>query len=420
MKRRTQGSVTQKKGLWYGVADLGRDARGKRCRKWTRGCKTRREAERALAHLIVEGIPTPPARFALAALVENYIVQAKAQGRERSTIQRYYGLLRTNIQPHVSNTSAATVHADLIEQLYADLRAHGLSATSIAHVHGLLTATFRWARRRGIVERDPMLSVNPPKRSLSSAKALRPEDARRFFSLLPGGTWKRWEPLFLFALATGMRRGEVLALRQESIDLTRRIVLVAESLAEVSGDVFVKSTKTRRVREVPLSDLALEALRQNEAIRESDKAAAQEFYQDHDLVFADPLGRHIRPMAFTDAFRRAATAAGLRDVTLHMLRHTAATWLLAGGADVKTASAILGHDPATLLRTYAHVITERQHAAASLIGATLRPTEPIGRTIGRTKRPERQNPRGSKRDSGGSANGNRTRLSALKGRCPNR
>ncbi len=226
MKRRTQGSITEKKGLWYGVADLGRDARGKRCRKWTRGCKTKREAERALSCLIVEGIPaTPPARLALAALIEEYIVHAQDQGRERSTIQRYYGLLRANIQPHIGSVSVATVRADLIERLYADLRARGLSATSVAHVHGLLTATFRWARRRGSIERDPMLVVDPPQRSSSSVRALRAEDARRFFSSLPNGKWKRWEPLFLFALATGMRRGELLALRRESIDRARRVAL---------------------------------------------------------------------------------------------------------------------------------------------------------------------------------------------------
>ena len=130
----------------------------------------------------------------------------------------------------------------------------------------------------------------------------------------------------------------------------------------------------------------MEALQKNEAITESDKAAAREFYEDHDLIFADALGCRIRPMAFTDAFRRAASAAGLRDVTLHMLRHTAATWLLAGGTDVTTASSILGHEPATLLRTYAHVITERQHTAVSIIDEVL---QPAGGTLGRTNGPER-------------------------------
>lgn len=275
--------------------------------------------------------------------------------------------------------------AEKINALYDELREHDLAATTITHVHGLLNATFRWARRVGRIDRDPMLGVEPPRRARSNARAIRPDEARRFFAWLPQSPWARWCPLFLFSLATGMRRGEVVGLRSENVDVGRGVVIVAEAVAESRGVIYRKSTKSEEIRELPLSALATEALAAQEVQREADRTAAGSSYEDHDLVFPDENGHRLRPMAVTDAFRRSATRFGLQGCTLHTLRHTAATWLLAGGADVRTTSSILGHaDASTTLRIYSHVVSERQRAAVDLIGDVLRPPEnALGRHLGR-------------------------------------
>ncbi len=197
-----------------GLRDLGRDARGKRSRKWTKGFAKRREAERALAKLIANGSPTVPARFPLEALVKDYIDQTEARGRQRTTVERYRSLLRCNIEPHLGKVKVGQLRSDKIAQLYTKLHGASLSPTTVAHVHGLLMATFRWARRAGRMDTDPMLGVEPPQRAKSTAKAMRADDARDFFAWLPTSAWARWHPFFLFALATGMRRGEILALSQ--------------------------------------------------------------------------------------------------------------------------------------------------------------------------------------------------------------
>ncbi len=373
MTRRLQGSITKKKGLWYGVADLGRDSRGKRSRKWSRGCVNRRGAERELARLITTGTPTLPGRCALGSLIDDYILETESRGRQKTTVERYRSLLKNNIGPYIGMLRIGVLKAEKVNRLYADLRARDLAPTTIAHVHGLLTATLRWARRAGRMDRDPMIGVDPPRRSHSSARAMRIEDARKFFDALPQSARARWHAFFLFALATGMRRGEILALRREHVDHDRAVAIVAESLAESRGAVYRKPTKTERIREVPLSPLAVEALVMIACQRDSERAAAGDAYEDHELIFPDRLGRCVRPMAFTDAFRRAADALGFRQYTLHTLRHTAATWLLTRGADLRTTGSILGHaDAATTLRVYSHVVVERQRSAVGLIGDVLR------------------------------------------------
>jgi integrase len=296
MGRRVQGSIVRKKQLWYGVADLGRDARGVRCRKWTRGFEKRREAERDLARLISSGTPTLPAHMIVVTLIREYVDHVESQGRQKTTVERYRSLLRSNIEPNLATTRLSTLRGSHLNEFYAALREKGLSDTTVSHVHGLLTATFRWGRRCGRTDRDPMIGVDPPRRARSNARAMRPDDARAFFAWLPTTGWARWHPLFLFALATGMRRGELLALRRENVDIGRGVVIVAESLAETKGAVYRKATKTEHIREIPLSALAVKALGLADRVRALDREHAEEAYEDHDLVFAGPAGCRIRPM----------------------------------------------------------------------------------------------------------------------------
>lgn len=378
MERRSRGSIVfkPKRGLWYGVADFGRDLRGKRSRKWTSGFEKRRDAEKGLAKLLATGMPSLPGNFTLVELIDEYIKHTEKLNRQRTTVERYRSLLRSNIVPYVGQLRFSATKGDKINALYDELRERELAPTTIAHVHGLLNATFKWARRVGRIDRDPMIGVEQPHRAKSGARAIRADEARGFFTWLPQSPWARWTPLFLFSLATGMRRGEVLGLRSENVDLARGIVIVAEALAESRGTVYRKSTKTEGIRELPLSALAIEALTAQAAQREADELKAGAGYEDHDLVFPDERGQRLRPMAVTDAFRRAANRFGLRGCTLHTLRHTAATWLLAGGADVRTTSSIMGHaDASTTLRIYSHVVNERQRVAVDLIGDVLRGPE---------------------------------------------
>lgn len=374
MSRRIQGSLVYRKDrkLWYGLADLGRDGRGKRSRKWTRGFERQEDAKRALRELVATGRPTVPGNFTLASLVSEYIEHAERRGRQKTTIERYRSLLRSNIEAKAGNVKLNALKPARLNRLYEELGDAGLSGTTIAHVHGLLSATLRWARRVGRVDGDLLVGVEPPRRARASARAIRQDEARSFFSWLPTSHWRRWHPLFLFALATGMRRGEIVGLRNENVDLDRGIVIVAEAVAESRGVSYRKPTKTEEIREIALSKVACQALRLQAEQRSADRERHGSSYEDHDLVFGDEFGRRLRPMAVTDAFRRAADRFKLKGCTLHTLRHTAATWLLAGGTDLRTTSAILGHsDATTTLRIYAHVISERQRAAVEVIGDLL-------------------------------------------------
>lgn len=141
----------------------------------------------------------------------------------------------------------------------------------------------------------------------------------------------------------GLRRGELVALRWRDIDFAGRKIVVRRSL---SGDTEVKSTKSRRVREVPLPDQAAAAL---------DRLSRRgEFTGRDDYVFCNRLGRRLDPSALRRRFERARDAAGLEPLRFHDLRHTYGSLLVAGGIDLVSVKAAMGHSRITTTERYLH------------------------------------------------------------------
>jgi integrase len=148
---------------------------------------------------------------------------------------------------------------------------------------------------------------------------------------------------------------------------------IKASLSQTRTGVAIKATKTERARVVPLSVLAIDALRRQRVMQAREKLAAGGGYDDLGFVFTGPVGGMVKPMVLTDAFRDLARKAKLPLTSIHALRHTAATWMLAGGVDIRSAAGILGHStPATTLGVYAHAIASAQSAAVETIDARLK------------------------------------------------
>jgi integrase len=180
------------------------------------------------------------------------------------------------------------------------------------------------------------------------------------------------EPFLSLAFSLGARRGELLALRWSAVDFDRRVVAVEASVSQTKGRVEVKTTKTDRVRTVPLSAFALDALRRQRAAQAQDKLAAGPAYQDAGFVFADALGAMLSPWAATRSFARIALSAGASTTRLHDARHTAATTMLVSGTDARTVAGILGHSSAvTTLAVYAHLLAGPMVTAADHLGAAM-------------------------------------------------
>jgi integrase len=362
--RHNAGSVALKKktGLYYAI--INQKAAGKRDRRWSRGFETAQEAEAALRKMLDEKRPSRSAKSDVGSVVDSYIERRADEGLSPTTLQRYRGIAKRNLET-IRHERLDALDDERIEEFHRALRRSGLSPTSMFHVHSFLTAAIRWATR----SRDMPFTVKAPSRSKSAVRALTFADAAKLLKEIRAS--ERGNAV-LFSLATGMRRGEIAGLRKPSLDLQRGVVIVCESRYQITGKHDQKKTKTERVREVALSDLARDILRREAKRQAAWKGRAGEMWLDSGHVFTDECGAALSPYGLSEAFRLIATKAKVEGYTLHGLRHTFATWLLSSAVDVGTVSALLGHSvPSTTLNVYGHVVVEKQRDAVRVIDRLL-------------------------------------------------
>jgi integrase len=370
----------RKSGRWAVLIDVDRKADGKRTRRAIGTFGTRKEAERAQRQALEardHGINLAPAKLTVAELMTRYIEHRRAIDRTSATIETYEQKSKRYIVPSLGGITLQKLRPAHVAEWIATLRTNGgqngkpLSAKTVRNVHGLLHGALAWGLGLEYVGRNVADSeaVKPPKAARSPAKALGDDEVAR---LLTAAAETRWGPFLTLALATGARRGELCALSWSDVDLDAETLTIARSLSQTKNRVELKGTKTGSIRRLALSRLALDALRRQRAAQAQDKLRARGTYVDEGAVFAMPGGGRITPMAATKAFVRLARAACISTTRLHDTRHTAATHLIVGGTDVRTAAGVLGHASANVtLSIYAHLFADAQRAAIDGLGQRL-------------------------------------------------
>jgi integrase len=367
----------RKSGRYAVLIDLDPTATGLRRRKSIGTYRTRKEAESAERRALEardRGIDLSPRTLTVAHLLERFIADRRAKGRALRTVQRYEELAKFSISKLTGSLTLAKLTPAHISAWLILLQQEGsasgkpLSAKSVKHAFDLLRAALRWAVRHDLVGRNVCDAIDAPSVPRSSARAIDENEAVRFLAVADE---TRWGPFFRLALGTGARRGELLALRWTDVcipDVGQPTVAVRRAFVEAKGSGIVeKVTKTDRERLVPLGGLAVEALRRQRKLQAEERLAAGGLFSDTGHVFQAPGGGPVAPFLATEAFRTLRTQVGL-NATLHDLRHSAASWMLAAGVNVASVARILGHStPTTTLAIYAHAMpSDESHAVATI------------------------------------------------------
>lgn len=365
---------------------------------------TKRDAEKAEASALTDrerGIDLVPGRVAVGEIVDRFVTDARARGAGAKTLQEYEGIVDRAIRPHLGSipigklrpARIAAWHATLLEKGGARLtKVDGkpalrdgkriveftgkpLSSRSVRHADALLRGALAWAVRMQLVALNAATAVKAPTARRSDVRALTGDEVQRVLSIAQAG---RWGPFVAILLATAGRRGEILALNWSDVDLERGAVTISASMSQTKGGVSRKSTKTDRVRVVPLAPFAVAALQRRRdaqlaeltALAGGDELKARRRQKDT-AVFTDEAGQRYRPMQANDAYRTIAAKAEV-PTGLHTLRHTAITLLLVAGTDVRTAAGIAGHaNPTITLSVYGHLVESAARSATDTLGATL-------------------------------------------------
>ena len=222
--------------------------------------------------------------------------------------------------------------------------------------------------------------------------------------------------------ATGLRRGEMLALTWPDLDLIHNFIVVSKSLEQTRAGLDIKAPKNEKTRRISLPPTAVEVLQDHRrAQQEFRNAYAGDYRTDLDLVFANPQGYYLKPNTVSPAVCEFAAKCGLKGISLHSLRHTHGSQLLSAGVPLVTVSKRLGHSSVNVTaEIYAHAFDADEIAAAELWEQKIGPkfaSRPSGSTWQHGRRTSRTNLLKLNRKIG-VPSGIRTRVAAVKGRCP--
>ena len=299
---------------------------------------------------------------------ENY---AKIKVRP-SSHQTYRGYIDNHIKPNIGKLPLEKLTSLELQKLYKKLltsgrierveskgQPKGLSPKTVRNIHQIIASAMKLAEEQKIISIDPTEGCALPKLEHREMKTLPVEQLTSFLrEAKDSGVFE----MYYVELATGLRRGELLGLKWEDIDLERGDLQVKRQIARIDGEVVEAPLKTKNAyRTLPLAEDTIGVLK-----------AQKKKTGDSPWVFPSPTGGPISPDSVLHMLYRVLKRAGLPRVRFHDLRHTFATLALQNGVDVKTVSGMLGHFSAGFtLDTYAHVTTASQRQAAKTMGSVL-------------------------------------------------
>jgi integrase len=276
-----------------------------------------------------------------------------------------------------------------LTRVYAELAAGGrrdggpLALKTVRCAHGMLRKALNDAVRQGLIGRNVAQLADLPRPQERADPLSSPEEAderiqvwtreevQAFIRHRRSAEHRLW-PLWMVALGTGMRRGELLGLRWKDVDLDKAVVRVRQQLVSVDGVLRFETPKTQDTsrRTISVDASVVEALRAQRKAQAAELLSAGRDRQDHGLVFTAPDGSPLSPGAITQAWIRAVRAAKVRPIRLHDARHTFATLSLAAGTPLHVVSKRLGHSTLDMTHsTYSHWLPDTDEQAASAFSA---------------------------------------------------
>ena len=281
------------------------------------------------------------------------------------TKHNYNKQVQKHLKPALGAARLETLDTHTIQRFYNSLIASGLSPKTVKNVHGILHCALQQAIACDYIYRNPADACKLPKVTKPEIKPLEPEEIAR---LLKEAEQDDYCNLFIVAMFTGMRQGELLGLAWECVDFQSGIITVKQQLQCKDGNYFLETPKSGKNRTILPAPIVMDALRNQLERQQKEQEQAGEMWDNQfNLVFTDALGKYLVRRTVVKHFKKISQRAGISDdARFHDLRHSFAVSSLYAGDDIKTVQANLGHATAQFtLDVYGHVTQKMRQDSAN-------------------------------------------------------
>lgn len=352
--------------------------------------KTQKEVQEKMKVALYEQqkgmLPAATTKVTVAQFLKDWLETTQKYDVRPRTYERYEEVVRLHISPILGRHQLQKLTTHHVESFYAKKLEEGLSPRTVNTFHNVLHKALDKARKSRLIVENVCDLVDPPRVEDVERTPLTLKQVKQLLRTAKG---HRIEALLTLALATGMRRGELLGLKWQDIDFEKSILQVRRIMSRVptklkseakKGQVEAATKAKKSRRSIILVPLAFEALQRHQERQREARKKAGDRWIDRDLVFCTSIGTPLNPDRDVRLpFKRLLSEAKLPDIHFHDLRHSAATLLLGMGIHPKIVQEILGHSSiAVTMNVYSHVLPTMQQDAMGMLGKAFMEQEDEG------------------------------------------
>lgn len=300
-----------------------------------------------------------------------YLEKYKKNELKITTYTSYLGFYRKHIlNSDIGKMKLDNLKAADLQEYYNEKLIEGYNSKTVRAIGIIINSALEKAYFLRMIQENPNRFTSLPKKKKYEARALTMEEVN---TIVKNARDEKLYPIFVTAVYTGMRKGEIMALKWENVDLENRKIYVRGSLCRVTSEKpdtdgkfashyeILEPKTAKSIRMIPMLDQVYEALVEQKRRQAQDIAENQEMYINQGFVFADEIGQHLQQRDFMKDYHKLLKKYGVPDVRFHDLRHTFATMLVQSDVSMPMVQQILGHSNiATSIDIYTHISEQKQ------------------------------------------------------------
>ena len=353
---------------------------GKRHRKYFTIHGTKKEAEKFLRDTITDmenQTYVNPTKVTLKEWMNEWYNTYPSGHLSESTLRGYLYQIENYIIPALGKIPIQNLSAIQIQKWVNDISAESpvshkpMSARTVKNIFLNLSAAMEQAAKLGLIKKNPCRDIILPKRQAYQVEVYNEQEIDKLIQAAKGTDM---EVPVMLTLSLGLRRGELIALRWENVDLSKGIIHICENRVDgLDGKVVTKAPKSQAgIRDLPLSPSLISMLKKHKIEFSKKQLKYAVGYNNDDFVICQHNGNPYKPFSFTKKFRTLLKQNNLRHIRFHDLRHTNASIMLSQGISPKVAQQRLGHsDFSTTMNIYSHVMKSMEIEAAQKLDDVL-------------------------------------------------